>query len=77
VVAVPSERTGEAVCACLVLKAGAALPLEELGRFMRERGWARQKIPEALLVLPSLPRTATGKVRKDVLRAEARAGVTT
>jgi acyl-CoA synthetase (AMP-forming)/AMP-acid ligase II len=77
VVSVPSERTGEAVCACVVLNAGAALPLEEVGRFMKERGWARQKIPEALLVLPSLPRTATGKVRKDVLRAEARAEATT
>jgi acyl-CoA synthetase (AMP-forming)/AMP-acid ligase II len=73
VVAVPNERTGEAACACVVLKTGGPLPLEELGRFMRERGWARQKIPEALLVLPSLPRTATGKIRKDVLRAEARA----
>jgi acyl-CoA synthetase (AMP-forming)/AMP-acid ligase II len=56
------------------LKAGAALSLDEVGRFMSERRWARQKIPEALIVLPSLPRTATGKVRKDVLRAEARTG---
>jgi acyl-CoA synthetase (AMP-forming)/AMP-acid ligase II len=77
VVSVPSERTGEAICACVVLKAGATLALDEVGRFMRERGWARQKVPEALLVLPSLPRTATGKIRKDVLRAEARAGATT
>jgi acyl-CoA synthetase (AMP-forming)/AMP-acid ligase II len=77
VVSVPNKRTGEAVCACMVLRAGAALPLAEVGRFMRERGWARQKIPEALLVLASLPRTATGKVRKDVLRAEARARATT
>jgi acyl-CoA synthetase (AMP-forming)/AMP-acid ligase II len=74
VVSVPSDRTGEAVCACVVLKVGAALSLDEVGRFMSERRWARQKIPEALIVLPSLPRTATGKVRKDVLRAEARTG---
>jgi acyl-CoA synthetase (AMP-forming)/AMP-acid ligase II len=32
----------------------------------------RQKIPEQLEVMGELPRNATGKVRKDVLRARFR-----
>jgi acyl-CoA synthetase (AMP-forming)/AMP-acid ligase II len=32
----------------------------------------RQKIPEQLEVLTELPRNATGKVRKDVLRTRYR-----
>jgi acyl-CoA synthetase (AMP-forming)/AMP-acid ligase II len=72
VVSVPSQRTGEAVCACVVRSESASITLADIARFMRERGSARQKIPEALLVLDSLPRTATGKVRKDELRRIAR-----
>jgi non-ribosomal peptide synthetase component E (peptide arylation enzyme) len=35
---------------------------------MEARGVMRQKIPEQLEVMAELPRNATGKVRKDVLR---------
>jgi fatty-acyl-CoA synthase len=35
---------------------------------MEARGVMRQKIPEQLEVVPELPRNATGKVRKDLLR---------
>ena len=39
---------------------------------MESRGVMRQKIPEQLELLDELPRNATGKVRKDVLRARFR-----
>jgi acyl-CoA synthetase (AMP-forming)/AMP-acid ligase II len=68
VVGVPSERSGEAVCACLVAKPGTSITLSAIASFMIGHGAARQKIPEALLLVDCLPRTATGKVRKDVLR---------
>lgn len=71
VVAIPSPRTGEAVCACIVLQPGTSLTLADVAGFVVDHGLARQKIPEALLFLESLPRTATGKVRKDVLRERA------
>lgn len=77
VVSVPSKRRCEAVCACVVLKAGASLSLADIAAFMNERGWAKQKIPEALLVLEALPRTATGKIRKDELRVQASAAALT
>ncbi len=69
VIGVPDAESGERVCACVVLRAGAgALTLAEVRGFMEARGVMRQKIPEQLEVLPELPRNATGKVRKDALR---------
>jgi len=75
VIGVPDAERGERVCACVVLRPGAGgLTLAEVGRFMEGRGVMRQKIPEQLEVLTELPRNATGKVRKDVLRARYRGG---
>ena len=76
VIGVPDPQSGERVCACVVLKASAeALTLAEVRAFMIERGVMRQKIPEQLELLDELPRNATGKVRKDVLRTRFREGV--
>jgi cyclohexanecarboxylate-CoA ligase len=75
VVGVPDPQSGERVCAVVVLTPGAdALTLAEVREFMRARGVMVQKIPEQLHVLHELPRNATGKVKKDVLRAEVRRG---
>jgi cyclohexanecarboxylate-CoA ligase len=74
VIGVPAPQTGERVCACVVLRPGAGeLTLAEVRRFMESRGVMRQKIPEQLELVDELPRNATGKVRKDVLRARYRA----
>jgi malonyl-CoA/methylmalonyl-CoA synthetase len=62
----PSGIWGERVCACVVARAGAALSLEELQAFARER-LAVYKVPRALRVLPALPRNAMGKVMKKQL----------
>ncbi len=73
VVGVPDRESGERVCACVVLREGAgALTLPAVRDFMRARGVMMQKIPEQLELLPELPRNATGKVRKDQLRARLR-----
>jgi acyl-CoA synthetase (AMP-forming)/AMP-acid ligase II len=72
VVGVPDERLGERVGA-FVVPAGAAPSLADLTAFLQERfRLAKQKLPEALYVLPELPMTATGKVNKQELRAQAR-----
>ncbi|GIX31228.1 MAG: cyclohexanecarboxylate-CoA ligase [Porticoccaceae bacterium] len=68
VVAMPHPRLGEGVCACAVLEPGARLELSELRPFLEEAKLARQKWPERLEVLDELPTTASGKVRKDLLR---------
>lgn len=71
VVGIPHPRTGEAVCACVVLNTSATIDRADISHFMINHGSARQKIPEVLLILDDLPRTATGKVRKEELRTLA------
>jgi non-ribosomal peptide synthetase component E (peptide arylation enzyme) len=73
VVGVPDPASGERVCACVVLAPSAGtLTLAEVRDFMRARGVMMQRIPEQLELLVELPRNATGKVRKDVLRTRLR-----
>jgi acyl-CoA synthetase (AMP-forming)/AMP-acid ligase II len=70
VVGLPDDRTGERVCAVVVLKEGAEAPdLSDLVAFTTERGLAKQKTPEQLEVVDALPRNPTGKVLKYELRA--------
>lgn len=72
VVGYPDEVLGERACAYVV---GAPdLTLESLVLFLRTRGVANQKLPERLRLVDALPRTASGKVQKFVLRAQQRGG---
>lgn len=74
VVAAPHQRLGEGVFAYLILNSGAQVPtLETLAAFCESRKLARQKIPQAMAILDDFPRTASGKVRKDELRAQLQA----
>jgi acyl-CoA synthetase (AMP-forming)/AMP-acid ligase II len=70
VVGTPDATWGERVCAVVVPSDPESPPgLEELVRFARER-LAGFKKPTRLAVVDELPRNATGKVRKDHLRAQ-------
>jgi acyl-CoA synthetase (AMP-forming)/AMP-acid ligase II len=72
VVGVPDERMGERIGAFVVATTGAEPTLAELTAFLEERfRLAKQKLPEVLRVVSELPMTATGKVAKQVLRAQA------
>jgi acyl-CoA synthetase (AMP-forming)/AMP-acid ligase II len=68
----PHERLGEQVCACVVLATGETLELADLASWFAQRGVARQKTPEHLLVLSELPKNASGKVIKSDIRAMLR-----
>lgn len=69
VVAVPNERLGEGVCACVILEEGAGeLALPDVTDFVHQSGLAKQKRPERLEIMPDFPRTASGKIQKHVLR---------
>jgi cyclohexanecarboxylate-CoA ligase len=75
VVAMPHPRMGETGCAFVVLEAGVSLDLAGVSAFLDGTGMAKQKYPERLEVIDDFPRTAAGKIRKNVLRervAEAR-----
>ena len=68
VVGVPHDRLGETGCAVVVLKAGQTASLEELTRYLVDKGVARFKLPERLEIWPELPSTPSGKVQKFLIR---------
>ena len=67
VVGVPDSRWGEVPHAFVVLKPGATADGEELMAFVRER-MAHFKVPHGVTFVTELPKTATGKIQKYVLR---------
>ena len=74
-VAAPDERLGEHGCAFFRMQPGSEAPdLEAVRSHLAAAGLARQKWPEELRVVDDLPRTASGKVQKFVLREQLRAG---
>lgn len=76
VVGIPDVRTGERACAVIV-PAGQIPPgVAELRDMLTERGVARFKAPEQVLIWDALPKNDAGKVVKQQIRAElARAEV--
>jgi fatty-acyl-CoA synthase len=70
VVGVPDPRYGEELCACVRLREGAALSIEEL-RAHCEGRLAHFKVPRWLIVVDAFPMTVTGKVQKYKLREHA------
>ena len=71
VVAMPHARLGETACAFVTLHAGARFEMEDLRALVEASRLAKQKWPERLEVLDVLPMTASGKIRKNVLRERA------
>jgi acyl-CoA synthetase (AMP-forming)/AMP-acid ligase II len=73
VVGVPHEKWGEAPHAFVVLRSDASATEAELIQFLRDR-LAHFKAPHGVTFLEQLPKTATGKIQKYVLRG-GRAGI--
>ena len=67
VVGMPDEKWGEAPHAFVVLKAGQGVTEEELSTFVRAR-MAHFKVPRSFVFVTELPKTATGKIQKYILR---------
>ncbi len=74
VVGMPHEKWGESPNAFIVAHAGKSATPEELKVFCREN-LAHFKVPTAFHFVKELPKTATGKIQKFVLRG-SRAGIT-
>jgi cyclohexanecarboxylate-CoA ligase len=68
VVGVPDPRLGERVCVCAIVRPGQEISLEEIVAWVSKAGVARQKWPEALVLLDELPRTSIGKIHKALVR---------
>jgi fatty-acyl-CoA synthase len=70
IVGLPHERWGEAPYAFVVLREGSSATPEELITFTREH-LAHFKAPHGVTFVAELPKTATGKIQKFVLRQGA------
>ncbi len=72
VVGVPDHKYGEAVCACIRLREGAAATEDEMREFCRGQ-IAHYKVPRYVRFVDSFPMTVTGKVQKYLIREHVRA----
>lgn len=70
VVGVPSRKFGEEVCAFVILKDGFSCAPQDVIDFCRGR-ISRYKIPKHVAFVSEYPMTASGKIRKYVLRERA------
>ncbi len=66
-VAIPDPKWGEAPAAIVVLKQGMSATEADIVEFCREH-LAHFKCPRAVTFVDALPRTATGKIQKNLLR---------
>ena len=67
------DRYGERVCAFVVVTPGSHFGIPDAAAHFAACGLARQKTPEHIVVVDELPRTASGKVQKHLLRAQLKA----
>jgi acyl-CoA synthetase (AMP-forming)/AMP-acid ligase II len=67
VVGLPDERLGERVAAAVVLDEGAEMSLAEMTDRCRQE-LAKYKVPERIVVLPTVPRNAMGKIDRTAVR---------
>ncbi len=74
VVGIPDPLTSESTLAVVVPQAGKALTEEELDAYCREH-LAIYKVPKSFSFVDELPKSATGKILKRVLREQAHAKV--
>ncbi|MEA2879245.1 MAG: acyl-CoA synthetase [Hyphomicrobiales bacterium] len=66
-VGIADHRLGERNCLCVVPKGGCHLELDEMVGFLKGQV-ADYKLPEVIHEIDELPLTATGKVRRSILR---------
>jgi fatty-acyl-CoA synthase len=70
VAGLPDAKYGEVVAAWVVPRAGATVSADDLKRHCHGQ-IAHFKIPQYIMIVDTLPRTVTGKIRKHVLKENA------
>jgi fatty-acyl-CoA synthase len=69
VIAIPDEKWQERPMACIVLKEGSSVTLEDIRSHLESRGWAKWQLPDRIEFIDAVPKTGVGKFDKKVLRA--------
>jgi 2,3-dihydroxybenzoate---[aryl-carrier protein] ligase len=63
-VPMPDPILGERMCACVILRQGKALTLDQLVEFLMKEEMAKHKLPERLEIMADFPLSPFGKVSK-------------
>uniref|UniRef100_A0A3Q3SVA8 Medium-chain acyl-CoA ligase ACSF2, mitochondrial n=1 Tax=Mastacembelus armatus TaxID=205130 RepID=A0A3Q3SVA8_9TELE len=69
VVGVKDERLGEQVCTCIKLREGQTATAEEIRAFCKGQ-LSQFKIPHYVVFVESYPLTASGKIKKNILKQD-------
>lgn len=72
IVAMPDPRLGERACAFIQPTHFAQIDMERMRAHLAESGIAKSYWPERLEIVEEMPRTASGKIQKFVLRERAK-----
>jgi acyl-CoA synthetase (AMP-forming)/AMP-acid ligase II len=70
VIGVPDPASGERVCAVVQCTPGERLEFEEMVAFLLDQELMKQKLPEQLELIETIPRNPAGKILKKDLRAK-------
>lgn len=70
VIGVPDEQYGEEIAACIILKEGEEMTVEEMKQFVRDH-MAKHKVPKYVDFVDSFPMNAAGKILKYKMREDA------
>jgi cyclohexanecarboxylate-CoA ligase len=69
-VSMPDVNLGEKVCVYVKLNKGKELEFQQMIDFLKQKKLAKQKWPERLEIIGELPMTASGKIKKHLLRKD-------
>ena len=70
VIGVPDEQYGEEIMACIILKDGEQMTVEEMKAYINAH-MARHKVPKYIDFVDSFPMNAAGKILKYKMREDA------
>ena len=70
VIGVPDESYGEEIMACIVLKEGEEMTVDEMKQYIRDH-MARHKVPRYIDFVDGFPMNAAGKILKYKMREQA------
>jgi fatty-acyl-CoA synthase len=70
VIGIPSRQYGEEIMACVILKQGMTVSVDEIKEFVKSH-MARHKTPRYVKFIDAFPMTASGKIQKYKLREAA------
>ena len=70
VIGVPDEQYGEEIMACIILKEGETMTVDEMKQYVRDH-MARHKVPRYIDFVDGFPMNAAGKILKYKMREDA------